>query len=131
MDHVAIDGLNIAYRTAGAGRPLVLLHGGISDSKLRIREATLAVPAGFLNDRPRQILQLRAPKLVTFDLSALKTFPIRESKRLEFRAEFFNIANNVNFLPPEAAAGEGTFHVRTRTGAASVDRGSAAPHHLS
>jgi len=33
MDHVAIDGLNIAYRTAGAGRPLVLLHGGISDGR--------------------------------------------------------------------------------------------------
>jgi pimeloyl-ACP methyl ester carboxylesterase len=33
MDHVAIDGLNIAYRTAGAGRPLVLLHGGVSDGR--------------------------------------------------------------------------------------------------
>lgn len=33
MDHLTIDGLTIAYRTAGAGRPLVLLHGGISDSR--------------------------------------------------------------------------------------------------
>ena len=33
MDHVTIDGLTLAYRTAGAGRPLVLLHGAISDGR--------------------------------------------------------------------------------------------------
>jgi len=33
MDHVTIDGLTIAYRTAGTGRPLVLLHSGISDGR--------------------------------------------------------------------------------------------------
>jgi len=33
MDHVTIDGMRISYRSAGHGRPLVLLHGGISDSR--------------------------------------------------------------------------------------------------
>jgi pimeloyl-ACP methyl ester carboxylesterase len=33
MDHVSIDGLKIAYRAAGSGRPLVLLHGGLSDGR--------------------------------------------------------------------------------------------------
>jgi hypothetical protein len=36
-----------------------------------------------------------------WDFSVLKNIPIRESKGLEFRAEFFNMLNNVNFLPPE------------------------------
>ena len=43
----------------------------------------------------------RGPKLAVWDFSVLKNIPIRESKRVEFRAEFFNLLNNVNFLPPE------------------------------
>jgi pimeloyl-ACP methyl ester carboxylesterase len=33
MDHVEVGGLHIAYRRAGTGPPLVLLHGGPSDSR--------------------------------------------------------------------------------------------------
>lgn len=33
MDHVTIDGMRIAYRERGKGRPLVLLHGAISDGR--------------------------------------------------------------------------------------------------
>lgn len=32
-DEIAVDGLRIAYRSAGSGQPLVLLHGGPSDSR--------------------------------------------------------------------------------------------------
>ncbi|MBI3698811.1 MAG: TonB-dependent receptor, partial [Acidobacteria bacterium] len=46
----------------------------------------------------------RGPYLSVWDLSVLKNIPIRESKRIEFRAEFFNVLNNVNFLPPEGDA---------------------------
>ncbi len=34
MDAVEVDGLRIAYRRAGAGDPLLLLHGGFEDSRL-------------------------------------------------------------------------------------------------
>lgn len=34
MDAVEVDGLRIAYRRAGAGDPLLILHGGFEDSRL-------------------------------------------------------------------------------------------------
>jgi len=43
---------------------------------------------------------LRGPKQVNVDFSIIKRFPIRESKNLEFRAEFFNLFNHVNFANP-------------------------------
>lgn len=33
MESVVVDGLRIAYREAGAGTPVLLLHGGMSDSR--------------------------------------------------------------------------------------------------
>jgi pimeloyl-ACP methyl ester carboxylesterase len=34
MDHVEIDDLRVAFRSQGAGRPLLLLHGGLCDSRV-------------------------------------------------------------------------------------------------
>ena len=43
---------------------------------------------------------LRGPRQVNVDFSVTKRFPIRESKNLELRAEFFNLFNQVNFANP-------------------------------
>ena len=43
---------------------------------------------------------LRGPSQTNVDFSILKRFPIRESKNIEFRAEFFNLFNHVNFANP-------------------------------
>ena len=43
---------------------------------------------------------LRGPKQMNVDFSIIRRFPFRESKDLEFRAEFFNLFNNVNFANP-------------------------------
>ena len=46
---------------------------------------------------------LTAPGLATFDFSVLKNVNVGESKRLQFRAEFFNLFNRVNFGLPAAS----------------------------
>jgi len=43
---------------------------------------------------------LRGPKQTNVDFSIIKRFPFRESKNIEFRAEFFNLFNHVNFANP-------------------------------
>lgn len=48
---------------------------------------------------------LRGPGIVNFDLSAAKKFIFTESKRLEFRAEFFNAFNHPQFGLPGATVG--------------------------
>jgi hypothetical protein len=43
---------------------------------------------------------LRGPAQNNVDFSIIKRFAIRESKSIEFRAEFFNLFNHVNFANP-------------------------------
>ena len=43
---------------------------------------------------------LRGPAQINVDFSVIKRFPIRESTNIEFRAEFFNLFNHVNFNNP-------------------------------
>jgi hypothetical protein len=45
---------------------------------------------------------LRGPRQTNVDFSVIKRFRIHEQKRLEFRAEFFNLFNHVNFDNPIA-----------------------------
>ena len=58
-------------------------------------------PAGFLGTAGRNIL--RGPGFATLDFSLVKDTPLGflgEGGKLEFRAEFFNILNRVNFQLP-------------------------------
>jgi hypothetical protein len=45
---------------------------------------------------------LFGPKYVDTDLSAFKSFPIHDDWMLQFRAEAFNVINNVNLSNPAA-----------------------------
>jgi hypothetical protein len=51
---------------------------------------------GTFGNAGRNIIQ--GPGYKTWDTSLVKQFPIREQMHLEFRAEFFNILNHVNYL---------------------------------
>jgi hypothetical protein len=50
---------------------------------------------GELGNSPRA--PVTGPRFVNTDLSLIKHFPIRESLRLDFRAEFFNVLNHPQF----------------------------------
>jgi len=53
---------------------------------------------------------LRGPSFTNFDMAFSKTTAISEQVKLEFRAEFFNIFNHVNFLNPNSTnAGNGSY----------------------
>jgi hypothetical protein len=59
---------------------------------------------GTFGDSPRNFLE--GPGFANFDLSMIKSFPIKkghfaESQRVDFRAEFFNLFNRPNFQNPE------------------------------
>jgi len=58
---------------------------------------------------------VRGPGLVNFDLSGFKKFAIDEKRALEFRAEFFNVANNTHFADPGMVLGNGNFGRITST----------------
>jgi Carboxypeptidase regulatory-like domain/TonB dependent receptor len=51
---------------------------------------------GTFGNAGRNIIE--GPGYKTWDMSLVKQFPIREQMHLEFRAEFFNILNHVNYL---------------------------------
>jgi hypothetical protein len=68
-------------------------------------------PAAFVNapryafgNVGRNLPDNRGPALQVWDFSILKHIPIHEAKQLEFRAEFFNVLNNVNFNLPDGDA---------------------------
>jgi hypothetical protein len=44
---------------------------------------------------------LIGPSFIDQDVAVLKNFPIRENRRVQFRAEFFNLFNHANFKLPE------------------------------
>ena len=63
--------------------------------------------AGQFGNEGRNIVQ--GPGLQEWDFSAFKNIPIRESKSLQFRAEFFNIFNHANFRLPDNDISSPTF----------------------
>jgi hypothetical protein len=53
---------------------------------------------GTYGNAPRNLMA--NPGLFNVDLAAIKSFPVRERMKFQFRAEFFNLFNNVNFTVP-------------------------------
>lgn len=55
-------------------------------------------PEGFLGTAGRNILI--GPGMASMDLSLVRSFPVREKLQMQFRGEFFNLLNRVNFGLP-------------------------------
>ena len=58
--------------------------------------------------------------MVSTDLAILKDIRVLEKQRLQFRAEFFNLLNQVNFNNPVTNISSTTFGRITGTGPARV-----------
>ena len=52
-----------------------------------------------------------ADGIISFDVAVQKDFRINERHAIEFRAEFFNLPNNVNFGLPQEAMNNGNFGI--------------------
>jgi len=55
------------------------------------------------------------PGYVDADISLQKNFPINETMRLQFRADFLNAFNHPNFAAPNVSCCTGTFGVSNVT----------------
>jgi hypothetical protein len=51
------------------------------------------------------------PGLFNIDFNVKKAFTFSEARRLEFRAEFFNVMNHTNFSAPGMTLGTANFGV--------------------
>src|SRR4030095_9850454 len=102
--HTLRSGLPVAAR-AGRDNSLTGINGDTPDQVGEWRQpggrsrsdmiAAWFNPAAFVQNRAGTVGQvginsLRAPKLWNFDLGVSRLFPIRESKRVEFRGSFFH-----------------------------------------
>ncbi|OLE54521.1 MAG: hypothetical protein AUG51_08005 [Acidobacteria bacterium 13_1_20CM_3_53_8] len=76
-------------------RPFVQANQLIPSSNGTARADALGTDIGNIG---RNVL--RGPGQINVDFSVIKRLPIRESKNIEFRAEFFNLFNHVNFANP-------------------------------
>ena len=70
-------------------------------------QAAYAVPAQYTYGTPLRNT-LRADSLNELDFTLLKTFSLGESRRLEFRGEFFNLANHPTFAAPSTSINSGS-----------------------
>jgi hypothetical protein len=68
---------------------------------------------------------LTAPPFKNLDLALLKNTTIHERFGVQFRAEFFDIANHANFGQPSNSVGNPTFGVISFTRLARGDLGSS------
>ena len=83
--------------------------------------AAFANRLGVNNNRPQDVTQYRygnagrnvliGPPLMDVDASVAKNWVMQESRRLEFRAEFFNLPNHPIFAQPDTSPGSPTYGV--------------------
>ncbi len=117
--HITTNTNNANSPGSGSQRPNVVagcdtsISGPIT-SKLNeyFNTSCFTQPAPFtFGDESRTDPHLRSPGMANWDFSAFKRFPIAPEGKasLEFRAEFFNIFNRVQFGYPGQALGSSNF----------------------
>jgi hypothetical protein len=96
------------FNPAAFVRPFILTGQLIPSSN----DSALADAAGTdIGNVGRNVL--RGPPQTNVDFSLIKRFPLHESRSIEFRAEFFNILNHVNFANPISDLNSATIDTQT------------------
>jgi hypothetical protein len=86
--------------------------GGPSGGSGYLNAAAFRVPLSFeFGDTPRLDSRNRGPANKNLDFSLIKSFPLTESVRLQFRAEAFNLTNTAIFGLPNTTVGNPGFGV--------------------
>jgi hypothetical protein len=98
---------NAIATTSGATRPNNIgrsaRKSGDVESRLNqyFDTSVFVAPGPFeFGNTSRTLPDVRSDGNRNFDLSIFKNFVLREAKQIQFRAEFFNIFNTVQFAPP-------------------------------
>ncbi|MGH9581976.1 MAG: carboxypeptidase regulatory-like domain-containing protein, partial [Bryobacteraceae bacterium] len=117
--HLTTNSGNINSPGAGSQRPNVVAGcnatiSGSATSRLNewFNTSCFTHPSAFTyGDESRTDPRLRSAGIANFDFSAFKNFPILPDDRahLQFRAEFFNLFNRVQFGYPGQALGASNF----------------------
>jgi hypothetical protein len=106
---MVMTGSDVALTGVGNDRPNVIHSPNLPDGRSKQQQlyqwfdptAFVAAATGTYGNEGRNIL--RAPGLLTWDLSIHKDFPLfGERRRLQFRTDFLNIMNHTNFAAPNA-----------------------------
>jgi hypothetical protein len=123
--HITTNSGNANSYNSGTQRANVVSGCNLSEpgsitSKLGeyFNTSCFAQPAPFtFGDESRTDPVLRSPGIANWDFSLFKAFPLAPEDRasIQFRAEFFNIFNRVQFGYPGQALGSSTFGVITST----------------
>jgi hypothetical protein len=123
--HLTTNSSNINSPGAGSQRPNVVSGcdtstSGSASSRLDqwFNTACFVQPPEFtFGNESRTDPHLRSAGIANWDFSAFKSFPIAPEGKanLQFRAEFFNIFNRVQFGYPGQALGSSSFGVVTST----------------
>ncbi len=111
------SGLPLIVRGANnraADRPNLIRSAKLPDEERSIDRwfdtgAFAAPPAFTYGNTPRTLPDVRGPGFASFDFSLAKNIAFTETVSLQFRSEFFNLFNRVNFNQPDANFLSGTF----------------------
>jgi hypothetical protein len=86
--------------------------GGVSGGPGYLNASAFRQPLSFeFGNVPRLTDRIRTPGNRNVDFSMMKYFSIRESIKLQFRAEAFNAINHVIFSGPNASVGNASFGI--------------------
>ena len=117
----------------GNQRPNVLCNGrtGVSSTTAAVEQVPFLNVNCFADpgdqvpgDAPRYFSDLRTDGIHNIDSNLYKEISIRESMKLQLRAEFYNLFNHPRFAPPNTgfAAGSSQFGLITTSAAGYLPR---------